>query len=167
MLTALLILASATPQTTDPLAQARAGKVQCVGANEAAKTCMAMGIYTVKADGSFDTVTTVVIAPTPLITMTVKSTGGMVKGNALCAPIKKSEFEAAEIKMDGGPANEAMAAAIRPQLLAAVSAMDGKMSCGTEAADGTINVTLDGVAAPEMTQKAKWVSPSEGYKLGM
>ncbi|RYY35729.1 MAG: hypothetical protein EOP59_15170 [Sphingomonadales bacterium] len=166
MLEALLILAaSATAQTADPLAQARAGKVQCVTPNDANKTCMGVTTYKVNADGSFETETTLMIAPSPLITMTVKAPGN-VQGNALCGPVDKADFAAATILMDGQPANDAMAAAVRAQLSGAIAPMDGKMSCGTEAADGTVTVTLDGVARPDMTLKTKWVSPSDGYKVG-
>ncbi|MES2989231.1 MAG: hypothetical protein V4808_15120 [Pseudomonadota bacterium] len=167
MLTMLfLIAASASPQAADPLAPARAGKIQCVTPNEATKTCMGLSTYKINADGSFETSTTLLIAPTPLITMTVKSPG-TVKDGALCGPVRKADFEAAAIEQDGQPANEAMAGAVRSQVAGAIAAMDGKMGCGTEAADGTVTVTLDGVARPDMTQKTKWVDPSEGYKLGV
>ncbi|RYY25125.1 MAG: hypothetical protein EOP62_14910 [Sphingomonadales bacterium] len=166
MLTALLILATPIAgQTADPLAQARAGMIQCIRPNEAAKTCMGTATYKINADGSFESTTTLMIAPSPLITMAVTSSG-TVQGGALCGPVNKADFETAVIQMDGQPANDAMAAAIRPQILSAIASMEGKMSCGTEAPDGTITVTLDGTPRPDMTQKAKWVKPSDGYKLG-
>ncbi|RYD94005.1 MAG: hypothetical protein EOP61_22475 [Sphingomonadales bacterium] len=166
MLTALLILAaSATGPSADPLAQARAGKVQCVMPNEATKTCMGLTSYKINADGSFETTTTLLIAPQPLITMTVKSPG-TVKDGALCGPVNKADFEAALIEMDGKPANDAVVSAVRGQMAGALAPMDGKMGCGTEAPDGTVTVTLDGVAHPEMTQKTKWVNPGDGYKVG-
>jgi hypothetical protein len=166
MFEALLILAATAPmQAADPLAEARAGKIQCVNANTANKTCMAISTYTLNKDGSYETATTLLIAPQPLITMTVKS-AGIVKDGALCGPVRKADFAAATLEMDGAPVNEAMASAIRAQVLGSVEAMDGKMGCGTEAADGTVTVTLDGVAHPEMTQKALWVRPDEGYKVG-
>lgn len=166
MLHALLILAaSAAGQTADPLAEARAGKLQCVVPNEASKTCMGLVSYKINADGSFQSTAILMIAPQPLITMTVTSSG-TVKGGALCGPVRKADFEAAPLMMGGQPVADAMAAAIRPQIIASVAAMDGKMSCGTETGDGTVTVTLDGVAHPEMTQKTKWVSPADGYKVG-
>lgn len=165
MLTALLILAAATPQAADPLAHARAGMVQCVMPNDTAKKCMGITTYKINADGSFESSTQLLIAPTPLITMTVVSTGA-VKDGGLCGPVHKADFDAAKIEMDGQPANEGVASAVRGQVGASVAAMDGKMGCGTEAADGTVTVTLDGVARPEMTQKVKWVKPTDGYTLG-
>jgi len=165
MLTAFLILAAAALQTADPLAHARAGMVQCVMPNDAAKTCMGLTTYKINADGSFETTTTLLIAPTPLITLTVTSPG-TVKDGALCGPVRKADFEAGTILMDGQAANEAMASAVRSQIVGALAPMDGKMGCGTEAADGTVTVTLDGVAHPEMTQKTKWVNASDGYKVG-
>ncbi|WP_066795542.1 hypothetical protein [Sphingomonas soli] len=166
MLEALLILAaSAAGPGADPLAQARAGKIQCVMPNEANKTCIGVTSYKIKADGSFESTTTLLIAPTPLITLTVTSPG-TVKDGALCGPVNKADFEAAKIEMDGQPANDAVATAVRSQMAGALAPMDGKMGCSTEAADGTVTVTLDGEIRPEMTQKTKWVSPADGYKVG-
>lgn len=165
MLAALLIIAAGADQTADPLAEARAGKVQCTSPNEAHKTCMGLTTYKINTDGSFETVTTLMIAPTPLITMVVTSPGH-VMGGALCGPVRRSDFEAAVIQMDGQAANEAMAGAVRGQVSGAIAAMDGKMGCGTEAADGTVTVTLDGVARPELTQKTRWVNPADGWKVG-
>ncbi len=164
MLEALLILAGATGQSADPLAEARAGKIQCVNANTTNKTCMAISTYTLNKDGSYEAATTVLIVPQPLITMAVKS-AGIVKDGALCGPVRKADFAAATFEMNGAPVNEAMASAIRAQVLGPIEAIDGKMGCGTQAADGTVTVTLDGVAHPEMTQKTMWVRPEDGYKI--
>jgi hypothetical protein len=165
-----LLLAAATPQAAaDPLAPARAGKLQCANPNVEKKTCMGLTRYTVKADGSFESATTLVVAPQPLITMDVKSTG-MVRDGALCSPIRKADFEAATFQMDGKPAEAAMATAIRDQVVASIAPLADKMGCGRETPDGAsfkVEVTINGVPHPEMTQRGLWVRPDEGYKLGL
>ena len=159
------LLATAGAQSADPLAPARAGKIQCIGPNTEKKTCVGTATYVVRPDGSYDSVTTVMINPTPLITMETRSTG-KVEGGAVCGVVRKADYEAAKFTMDGQPADEATAGAIRGQLLGAIAPMDGKNGCSVEKADGTLEVTLDGVARPDLNQKALWVSPSDGYKIG-
>lgn len=166
----LLLLASAAPQVTgDPLASARAGKLQCANPNVEKKTCMGLSSYKLNPDGSFESTTTIVIAPQPLVTMEVKAPG-TVKDGALCGPIRKADFEAATLKVDGKPLDEAKASTIRTQVVGAITPMLDKMGCARETPDGAgfkVEVTLDGVAHPEMTQRVLWVKPDEGYKLGL
>ena len=170
MIEAFLLLASAAPQAAaDPLASAKAGKLQCANPNIEKKTCMGLSSYKVNPDGSFESVTTIVVAPQPLITMEVKAPG-TVKDGALCGPIRKADFEAGTFKMDGKPLDEAMANAIRAQVIGSITPMLDKMGCARETSDGTAfkaEVTLDGVAHPEMTQRVLWVKPEDGYKLGL
>lgn len=152
----LLMTAAAPQAAADPLAAAKAGKLQCANPNVEKKTCLGLTSYKVNPDGSFLTTTTVMVAPQPVVTMEVKS-AGTVKDGALCAPIRTSDFEAASIRMDGKPADPAMSLA-------------GKMGCTRETPDGAVlkaEVTLDGVVRPELSQRTLWVSPQDGYKLGV
>jgi hypothetical protein len=163
-----LLLAVAAPQSADPLAPAREGKLQCIRPDKAKKTCMGLATYVVRPDGTYDTTVTAMIAPAPLITMKTKSSG-KVENGAVCGMIRKADYEAATFEMDGKPVDEATATAIRGQVLGAVAALDGKNGCSRERADGdvlTIDVTVDGTARPELSQKAIWVKADEGYKIG-
>jgi len=166
---ALLLAATAPQGAPDPLAAAKAGKLQCSNPNLEKKTCMALSSFKLNADGTFQSTTTLVISPQPLLTMEVKSTGS-VKDGAVCGPIRTEDFEAATFQMDGKPADPAMANAIRPQVVASIAPMAGKLGCTREIPDGATakaEVTLDGVARPEMTQRVLWVKPDDGYKLGI
>ncbi|WBY08583.1 hypothetical protein PIB19_03665 [Sphingomonas sp. 7/4-4] len=109
------------------------------------------------------------MAPQPLITMEVKAPG-TAKDGALCGPIRKADFEAAKFQMDGKPLDEAMASAIRTQVVGSITPMLDKTGCIRETPDGAAfktEVTLDGVVHPEMTQRVLWVKPEDGYKLGL
>ena len=166
MFESLLILAAAAG--ADPLAEARAGKVQCFTPNRATKTCAGIAIYTVRPDGSFDSVTTMMIVPAPLVTMEVRNSG-KVEGDAVCNVVKKADFDKAVLSMDGGPVNAAMEQAIRSQVVASLAPMEGKNACARDKVDGDVilaEATLDGVARPELNQRYIWVKPEDGYKLG-
>lgn len=166
--TLLILAASATGQTADPLAEARAGKIQCVTPNRETKTCAGIARYTVRPDGSFDSAMTIMIVPSPLVTMEVRSTG-KTEGNATCNIVSKADFDKATMAMDGGPVNSAMEQAIRAQVGASVAPMEGKKACSVDKTDGDVLVaeaTLDGVARPELNQRYIWVKPEDGYKIG-
>ena len=169
MLSLTLALLAAGQAAPDPLAPARAGKVQCVSPNREKKTCLAIASFVVKPDGTFDSVVRVMVNPAPAITMETHA-GGTVEGNGTCNIIRTEDYAAATFTMNGAPMDETMAATIRPQVTAAIAPMVGKKGCSIERTEGDMivsEVTLDGVAHPEMTQKLIWVSPSDGYTLGM
>jgi hypothetical protein len=166
MFGALLLLAAAPAR--DPLAEARTGKVQCVTPNLETKKCLAIASYAARTDGSFDTLVRLMIAPSPLITVETHSVSS-VEGDAVCSIVRKSDYEAAKYTVDGKPAEPAVSNAIGAQVLASVTALDGKKACSRDRAEGPLmieEVTLDGVARPEMTQKFIWVKPGDGYTLG-
>lgn len=166
MFGALLLLAAS--QAADPLAEARAGKLQCVTPNIERKRCVALASYVVRPDGSYDTVITLMIAPSPLIGMETRATG-KVEGDAVCSIVHKSDYAAAKFTIDGKPADEATTNAIGAQVMGAVSTLDGKVACSRDRVEGALmveEVTLDGVARPDMTQKFIWVKPEDGYTLG-
>lgn len=169
MLDLILALAAvATGQNADPLAPARQGKIQCVVPNIEKKLCGAISTYTMRSDGSFDSVTTTMLAPTPLITMQTRVPGTVEKGS-VCSPVRKADYEAATFQMDGAPMDEAMASGTKAQVVAALASMDGKKACGTDKPEGDLilaQITLDGVAHPELNQRYIWVDPADGYKIG-
>jgi hypothetical protein len=167
----VILLAVAGPATpaADPLAPARAGKIQCIAPNKPKKSCIGLGTYTVRPDGSFDAVMNVIVSPTPRITMETRSTG-KVEGDAVCSTVLKQEYAEAKITIDGAPAEEATAQAIRGQIVGAVAPLEGKKACSREVPEGElsrVDVTVDGTARPELTQRVIWVRPDEGYTLGM
>ncbi|RYE76572.1 MAG: hypothetical protein EOP19_24235, partial [Hyphomicrobiales bacterium] len=85
-------------------------------ASDAVKTCAGTAKYTVRADGGYDLVATIMIAPQPLILVEVRSSG-TVEGDAVCGVVAKADFAAAKITMAGAPANATMDQAIKSQLV--------------------------------------------------
>jgi len=168
MLTLMLALLAPTQPVPDPLAFAREGKVQCVSPDREKKTCLAIAAYKPGAGNSFESTVTVLVNLAPLITMATHTTGTIETGG-MCNTIRAEDYAASVFTMNGAPMDESMAASIRPQVTAAIAPMVGKKGCSREHAEGDMlvsEVTLDGVAHPEMTQKLIWVSPSDGYTLG-
>ena len=164
-----LVLAASGAQAADPLAPARQGKIQCINPNAEKKTCMGFASYTVRADGTYDATATIMIAPAPAIAMETRSTG-KVEGDQVCAVVRREDYTAATFTVDGKPADAATSEAIKGQILAAVASMEGKNACSRDKAEGNVmlaEMTLDGAARPDLNQRYIWVSPTDGYKLGM
>lgn len=171
MLLSLLILATAgpAPQSADPVAPARAGKYQCVVPNQEKKTCLGTTSYKITGD-SYESTTQLFLAPTPLVTMELH-TKGMLKNGALCETIKLADFQAGTVYLNGKPADDATSNAVKSQMTAAVSALDGKSACSTikPGADGLLlnEVAIDGTTRDDLSQKFIWVGKADGYQLGM
>lgn len=169
MLTALFLLATGAPAAAaDPLAEARAGKIQCITPNVAAKTCAGMVRYQIKDASTFDSTATMLIAPTPLITIEIKNSG-TVENGMTCNVVNQADYAAGKVMMDGAPANEAMAQAVLSQLGAAIQPLAGKKACGSDSKEGDVIVAkaiVDGAPMPALDQRFIWVKPEDGYKLG-
>lgn len=171
MLLSLLILAVTAPaaQAADPLAPARAGQSQCVVPNQEKKTCLGTTSYKFTGD-SYESTTWLLLAPTPLVTMEVH-TKGVLKNGALCETVNLADFQAGTVYLNGKPADDATANAVKSQFTAAVTALDGKSACSTikPGADGqSLNeVAIDGAVRSDLSQKFVWVSAKDGYNLGM
>ncbi len=170
MLTSLLLLAAAAAggQTGDPVAPARAGKTQCVVPNQEKKTCLGTTSYKVSGD-SYESITRLLLAPVPLITMELR-TRGTIKDGQLCETIKLADFQAGTVYIDGKPADAATANAVKSKMSAAVSELDGKAACSAikPDADGLLlnELSVDGAVRSDLSQKFIWVSDKDGYKLG-
>lgn len=169
MLLLLLTAGQSQAAIADPLAPAREGKIQCLAPNKEKKSCIGIASYTVLPDGSFDTAARVLIAPMPAIVMETRSSGKK-EGDALCSIIRRQDYAGARISIEGAPADAVTGEAIRSQLLSAIATLDGKKACSHIVPEGEvlrIDVTVEGTARPDLTQRAIWVRPDEGYKLGM
>ncbi|MBC9031778.1 hypothetical protein IAG41_05180 [Sphingomonas sp. JC676] len=166
MFGALLLLAAS--QAADPLAEARAGKYQCVVPNEEKRTCLGTTSYKVTGN-TYESTTRIFLAPTPPITMELHTTGA-AKDGKLCETVRLTDFQGAIVLLNNAPADEATSNAVKSQLTGAVAALDGKMACSTikPAENGQLfnEVAIDGTVRPDLSQKFIWVKPEDGYTLG-
>lgn len=151
----------------DPLAEARLGKMQCYRPDTAHKTCMALASYAFESNGTITNKAVVLISPQQMVTMTTKS-AVVVKGEAVCGPMRREDIEAAEIAVNGTILPDAQAAGVRAQLVQAINNQIGKEVCTTYLPSGdklAAQVTVDGAANPLYTQDVLWVKPEEGYQV--
>lgn len=160
---ASLVLAAAT----DPLAPARAGQMQCYAPEPRGRTCVALAAYAWDPDGRISNTADVLVAPSPVIVARTVSPV-MVRGDEVCGPLRRADFERAEVSVDGRPAAPAMAQRVRHELLAAMSGEVGQEVCTTYVpiiGAYIAKIAIDGVPHPEMSARVIWVRPQDGYRV--
>ena len=165
LIMAAAVQAPAPAPAADPLAPARTGMLQCYAPNTVAKTCQSIAGYVFKADGTITNTAEVLIAPSPITTLKTAEPV-IVKSGAVCGQL--SDLHDAEVLVGGQPADPALSAKVRQQLLAAMAPLLGKEICtfylqGNGAMSAS--ATLDGKPAPEMTSTVLWVAPTDGYSV--
>jgi hypothetical protein len=124
-----------------------------------------MGGYSFEADGRILNRAEVVLQDSPLVTMTTISPV-TVRGGAVCGPL--SGVDKAQIAVRGRRLPEADAAPIRAQLQQSMASMLGQEVCTTFRRSGDwwiAEVTMSGVARPDMNDTLIWVPASAGYTI--
>jgi hypothetical protein len=137
--------------------------LQCYAPNTSAKTCQSIAGYVFKADGTIINTAEVLIAPSPVVTLKTAEPV-TVKAGAVCGQL--SGLDDAEVLVAGKPAEAAVSAQVRQQLLAAMAPMLGKEICTSYLqGNGALaaSATLDGRPVPEMAATVLWVAPTDGY----
>lgn len=166
MLSLVLLLAGlqAAPGGADPLAPARAGKLQCYSPSAATKSCRSLASYAFAADGSIANRAEVLLAPQVGLVMTTVSPV-TVKNGAVCGML--GDLSDAEFVMNGQPAAPQVADSIRERLGPVRAPMMGKEICTVYRPDGDgfiTEATIGGQPTPPgAAQKVIWVAPSDGY----
>lgn len=168
MLATALLMSLAV--TTDPLAPARRGLVQCYDPVPAQKLCRAIGSYTYVADRPISNLAVTRLQDSPAIVMFARS-AVVVRDGKECSvgALKESDIE--KIEVDGQPLDAATLATARTQIVAGLPDFmkTDQPLCSSYAAnaDGTMTATVDigGVAHPELTATVQWVNPAEGWKV--
>lgn len=162
-----LSLVVAAAANADPLAEARTGKMQCYRPDTARKTCVALASYIFETNGTITNKAVVLISPQQMVTMTTSSSV-VIKGEAVCGPMRREDIEGAEIAVNGTKLPDEQAAGVRGQLVQAISNQLGKEVCTTYVPSGdklAAQVTVDGAANPLYTQDVLWVKADDGYQV--
>lgn len=163
---ALLLLAAAAPGDTDPMAPALAGQMRCETPDAQAKTCKAIIAYTKQADGSWIAHSKRLL-PFGDLTMETNASVTLSDG-ALCGTISHDDMMAAKLSTPDGPMAPEAASPILEQISGFVAAYYGKRVCSRLVQDGAglkSEVTVDGAAAPQLTQQVIWIGKDDGYTL--
>ena len=168
--TLLLLAAAAAPMPgPDALDPARAGKIRCIGPDAHARTCATMVRYTVHEDGRFEAVITGVVSTEPTILLEYQASGRIEDG-AVCSTVRPVDFTSGRLSKDGAPLAPAVESSVRERLMLALQPLAGRKRCYRDKVDGdgiVSDITIDGLVRADMTPRALWVSPEDGWAPGM
>lgn len=169
ILTLTAAVAAMAIQTSDPLGPAREGKLLCVDADAAAKTCNAIATYTFNADGSIVSESRAAVSPSPMIVLTTR-TRVVVRDGQECASTSGFADQITGVEIDGQVLAGEQLSGVREMIAGQILAVLGEgelCSAYAAAADGKVayTVTLDGVARPELNGTAMWIDPAEGWRI--
>ena len=167
--TLLLAIASGAAAATlpVPIEPASSGKLQCYVPNPATKSCQSLAGYQSAPKGVILSPMTVLVAPSPAITMKTV-TAVTIKVGQVCSVLQAGDVAVAEFTVDGAPASPEDSAQFRSQMLGVEKSILGKEICTAFTPDGAAmqaRIFVDGVAQPALDQKVIWVSPADGYKV--
>ncbi len=91
-----------------------------------------------------------------------------VKNGAVCGFTRAKDVTEGRLRVGGSPVPRDKAAPALAQLATALSVIIDKEICTSYTPkDGALiaRASIDGVDHPELTQRVKWVKPSEGYRV--
>lgn len=165
--TMLACCGAAQASPDGPLAPARAGQLQCYQPDTARRTCVALSGYSWDAKGAVTNRAEVMISRDPLVSF-ISNYAVFMRGEAICGPFRAEDLQNADVRVNGQPATADITAKVRSQLVAAMAPQFGHELCTTYLPGKSglqAQVTLDGVAHPEMGAQVIWVKPDEGYKV--
>jgi hypothetical protein len=169
--TAALILAAAqsVPAVTDPLGPARSGQLQCFFPDTSRKMCRALAGYTWGPGRAIQIRADILMAPTNLLIVMRTSTSVEVRSGAVCGRVRARDIEASAFTIAGSPIPQQMVQLVSPQILSLMRSHLNQEICATFVPNGTTfttQLTIDGVAHPEISETFIWVRPNDGYAVG-
>jgi hypothetical protein len=168
---AALILAAAqsVPAATDPLGPATLGQLQCFTPDTSRKMCQALAGYTWGPGRAIQIRADILMAPTSLLIVMRTSTSVEVQSGAVCGQLRARDIEASTFRIAGRPVPQQMVQLVSPQILSVMRSHLNQEICSTFVPNGssfTTQLTIDGVAHPEISETFIWVQPNEGYAVG-
>ena len=168
---AALILTAAQSQAaeTDPLGPARSGQLQCFTPDTSRKMCHALAGYTFGPGGAIQVRGAILMAPTNLLIVMRTSTSVEVRSDAVCGRVRARDIEASTFTIAGQPVPQQMVQLASPQILSVLRSHLDQEVCATFVPNGatfTTQLTIDGVAHPQISETFIWVRPNEGYAVG-
>ena len=169
--TAALILAAAqsVPAGTDPLGPARSGQLQCFTPDTSRKMCLALAGYIWGPGRAIQIRADILMAPTSLLIAMRTSTSVEVRSGAVCGKARARDIEASTFTIAGRAVPQQMAQLVSPQILSVMRSHLNQEICSTFVSNGwsfNTQITIDGVAHPEVSETFIWVGPNDGYVVG-
>ncbi len=169
MISVALIGLALSAASTDPLAPARDGQVQCYTPDIPRKTCRAIGSYRFEADGRIINEAENMLNEEPFVVMRARDEV-YVRDRAVCATDAFQEGHIQSVEVDGATLEGANLTSVRSRLAASFREEIGTGEyCSTyhAEADGSFRaiVTVDGVRRADSDDTVLWVRREDGWRV--
>ena len=151
-----------------PLKPANKGRVQCYSPDPVKKTCKSISGYRMTEKGAIESIATVLVTGSPLVTMETITTIEIVEGR-LCSQAKGQDIQGSNFTVDGRAAEFSQSRQLVKDALTASRSLLGRIVCTafvTDADTVKAKVSVDGALRPDLEQPVIWVSQDDGYKVG-
>ena len=166
MLMIALLISAAAPATTastNPLALAKKGMLQCYQPDVVKKTCDSIASYQRTGPGTYDNKAIVSLGSGATLETHSPVT---VRGGAVCGLIKAEDVMAGRLRIGDRVITGEQAKPILEHVVQAFAPFAGKEICTRyepAGADFKAKATIAGASLPERDITVKWIEPTEGY----
>lgn len=150
---------------SNPLALAEQGLVQCWHPDSVNKTCRTIASYRKTGPGEYDNAALLPLSPQGRITIETH-TPVVLKGDAVCGPIRMHDATAGILRKDGKIVPPAIAQPTLDKLAQLVASVDGLETCTRYEASGPnliAKVSISGKYRPDLDSPVKWIGLMDGY----
>ena len=151
--------------STDPLARANDGELQCYRPSIEKKTCQSIASYRRTGPGTY--VNNALLPVGDDVTLETHSTVA-IKGDAVCGSITRQEILAGTLRVHNQVVDPQTAKPLLGRAADAISAFFGKEFCTTYHQSGSdiiAKASMDGVRQPDKDSIVKWIAPTDGYTV--
>ena len=163
----MLIVALWMAAASNPLALAEQGLVQCWHPDSAKKTCRTIASYRKTGPREYDNVALLPLSPDGRVTIETH-TPVVLKGYAVCGPIRIHDAAAGILRKDGKIVPQAIAQPILNKVAQSVASLDGLETCTRYEASGPdfiAKVSVSGKYSSDLDSAVKWISLADGYTV--
>lgn len=159
------ILIAASANTSNPLALAEKGKLQCYRPDVQKKTCQSIASYALIGPGTYDNRALVAVSNEATLET---HTPVVIKGDAVCGYIRAQDMTAGTIRLGGEVVAPDRAKPVLERIAQSVASFANKEVCTRyepSGSDFTAKVSIGGAYRPDQDVTVKWILPSDGYTV--
>jgi len=165
---------AAKPPPTIPLpgllAPMGTGKLMCIGPDKAKKTCIGIGGMRLNAKGEMVVWNKTWLGDARGPLLATQEAVVTLKDGAVCDPNRPSDFEATRYTWAGGKLTAQQVDVLRTRIKARLQQYFNRETCQQvyEDAGGLVMLArVNGVQDPSLTLRFVWISPKDGYRVGV
>ena len=159
------VLIAAGAITSNPLALAEKGELQCYRPDVQKKTCQSIASYQLTGAGTYDNKAVVAVSNEATLET---HTPVAVKSDAVCGYIRADDMRAGTLRLGGQVVTPDRAKPVLERIAQSVASFANKEICTRykpSGADFTAKVSIAGAYQPDQDVTVKWILPSDGYTV--